>query len=214
MKRVYTGEQAQEGWPEYEYAGLPAISEDATKVAVVEERDGWGHTKTPGVRVLDNTGKTLSWLPLVPATGAPANEANAKKAEPTFKGYVTRANAELTKTKWVALSAPEASPKALTGSYLVTMQVGPVALRMTFASKAEYEGHAVPKALSFKNASTSSLVEVDPTTWPARPACATPSFTVVGMTTTLAVFHQHLGTTSHACDGVPVSHDWRVVKVQ
>ncbi len=214
LKKVYTGEQEQEGWPQYEYTGLPAAADDGSKVAVVEERDGWGHTKTPGIRILDATGKSVGWFALVPPGRSPANEATATKMEPTFQGLVKKANDELAKTTWLALSSPPATTRMDGKSFRATVNVGPVALRMSFLSEDDYKGRVVPEAMSIVNSKTSSLTTIDTATWAAKARCATPSFKVVGLNekARIAVFHQQLGTTSHACDGVAVPHDWRVVK--
>ncbi|MEA2747678.1 MAG: hypothetical protein QOI41_1821 [Myxococcales bacterium] len=59
-------EQECEGAPRFAYDYLPAVSADGEHVAIVEERDGWGHTRVPGVRVVNSSsGASEQFFPVV-----------------------------------------------------------------------------------------------------------------------------------------------------
>ncbi len=215
IKKLFPDDQGHEGWPDYEYAGLPAVTEDGAKVAVVEERDGWGHTKTPGVRILDATGKSVGWFPVTPAgMPAPKSEVVMKQAEKALNDLLKKANDELAKGKWLPLRTGPVTTKSDAKGFVATMQVGVIAVRMSFPSQDDYDGRVPPTEISLRNTKTMLMTAVDSSGWLSTAKCATPSFSVVGLNekAKVVVFHQHIGATTHACDGVAVPHDWRVAK--
>ncbi len=106
--------QSLEGWPELAYTGLPAVSLDGSQVAVVEERDGWGHVPVPGIRILG--GAQERWFPLIPDRARPSSEAEERAMRSTFDALVERANSALRSTRWLSLEMPPAPVHVTVGT--------------------------------------------------------------------------------------------------
>lgn len=74
-------EQECEGQPTIAYDYLPAVTSDGRFVATVEERDGWGHTRVPGVRVYDTrTNASVEFYPVL-EPGIDLHKDLSKKSE-------------------------------------------------------------------------------------------------------------------------------------
>jgi hypothetical protein len=187
-------DQMFEGHPPFAYDDLPAIADDGSRVAVVEERDGWKHTPVPGVRILEIPGgKTLAWLPLVPNPDA----------------RVKAANEELAKVRWRPL-AHEAQEKTPQGR--IDWSVDGLTISLHGG-----EPGAPDRVTIADEASGAALFETPGTAWARKPhRCATPDLRLVGASRAhrVVVFRQQLGPTTHACDGVAIPVDYRVAKLR
>lgn len=73
-------EQECEAKPTIAYDYLPAVTTDRATVAVVEERDGWGHVPHPGVRLLHENGRTELLRTVTGASTSTFAEFQAKRA--------------------------------------------------------------------------------------------------------------------------------------
>ena len=199
-------DRANESWPVFEYDGLPAISTDGTKIAAVEERDGWGHTPVPGIRILDAaTGRSLEFLPLVPPGTAPGGSAALQRLAPTFQARTGAANAKLARTQWESLAGVggdrTAGPEWAVDGWKIKCDRQPDSdelARLTVVDSAS------GKVLLDRNLATWSRANIN---------CATPDLRLVGVSRArkIAVFRQQLGGTLHNCDGVPVPVEYRIV---
>lgn len=211
MKKLddtYDG-RANEGWPVFEYEGLPALSEDGTKLAVVEERDGWGHTPVPGVRVVDTaTGRSLQFLALVPAGKGPEALAALAKLETVFKARIAAANEALAKVKWESLADVTADNAKDRDGW----KVDGLAIAVEWATS---EPGDLKKVAIRDAASNQILVERDATPWRRTMACATPDLRLIGSNRAkkLVAFSQHLGSTLHNCDGIAIPKEYRIVRL-
>lgn len=101
-------DQECEGKPTLAYDYLPAVAADGT-VALVEERDGWGHVSKPGIRFVGADGKT-AFVPTV--TGQPTGSFEVfSKHKREHEAAITNANAELNRRQMRAMFLDPA-PKA------------------------------------------------------------------------------------------------------
>lgn len=97
-------EQECEGWPVYAYEYLPAVSDDGELVAIVEERDGWRHTRQPGVRIVSvRTRATVQFFPLTTGERDMTTMATVMRRKGEFEALVAAANNGLSKLPFRAL---------------------------------------------------------------------------------------------------------------
>ncbi|MBX3160700.1 MAG: hypothetical protein KF773_32335 [Deltaproteobacteria bacterium] len=208
-----------EGYPPFEYDHLPAVSVDRTKVAVVEERDGWGHTATPGVRILDvASGKTVTWLPVVGGDRWP-DDAAVGRSRAAIEELVAAANAVLARTSWHPLATPgEPTTTGEDADRIVAWTLGPHTVTMTYAPDDPYaeDPRSLPSTIVITDSAGRQVTRVDDVRnrWRHTARCATPSFSLAAVhpASHILVFHQKLGLTSHDCDGVNVPDDWRILR--
>lgn len=201
------------------YDHLPVVSVDRSKIAVVEERDGWRHTHTPGVRILDVSGKTLVWLPVVTGEKWPADAAAEAQRRRAIEELVAAANAELARTQWHELAPPsEPTTSDDGGDRTLAWTLGQHTVTLRYAGFDENsDDPRMPPAEIFVKDSTGRQVtklEDVRTRWSHGPNCSSPSFKLVGLhaSARVMVFHQKIGRTSHGCDGVNVPADWPILR--
>jgi hypothetical protein len=201
-----TEDPAQSGWwPPFEGEGFPAISTDGKKVAVIEHADYFGHTQTPGVRLVDVASGRSDFLSLVPPGKHARDMPALLKAVPACEAKAAAANNALAKLAWESLAEP-ADDDYATAEWTVD------GLKIT---NERDDATGWPKKLTLLDAASSKvLVTKDVTGWTrSRIRCATPSLRLVGVSRArgVVVFSQQLGGTLHDCDSVVVPTDYRVV---
>lgn len=200
-------DRANESWPAVEYTGLPAVSADGAFVAVVEERDGWGHVVAFGVRVLDvASSATGAWIPLNASTKAPRGAPALKRAVPAMQQRAKMAAGFFTTQPWELLVGGDTAPSE-DGSWRV--EGARIVVTSTDAGQ--------PKRLVITDATTNdALADMDVSSWSrANVRCAGTTVELVGVSRPrrVAVFRQGVGPTTHACDGVVVPMAYRVVRL-
>jgi len=205
--------QSFEGWPEYAYANLPAISADGSLVAVVEERDGWGHRPVPGIRILAVRGGTHAWFPLVPPGKRPDSQADEAALHSTFVSLVSAANRELAKRRWLPLETPPvATVDELATDRVVTWPIGTHRL---VSHKANRDEPQPPTRIAVLDRTGAEVVTISDTAtrWSLPATCNLTSWKLVGVRDApgIALFQLELGMGGHNCDGVVQPHDWRLV---
>lgn len=196
----YCDDQLLEGGVPLRYANFPAVARDGSLVAVIEERDGWGHVK-PGVRLLDREGRTVTWFSLE-GTGDVA------------KAAVERANAELATRDWVPLTKPELNHKELSDELSETeLAFGDYTAVYTRRNEGNY--WLPPSGIRVTDARARAVVERTDTerAWAAQNACNLPSFELVGVSARPGVilFMTGLGMGGHDCDGILQPPHWHVL---
>ncbi|MEO7094520.1 MAG: hypothetical protein ABI175_14790 [Polyangiales bacterium] len=196
---LYCDGQGLEGGTPLRYRNLPAISADGSVLAVVEERDGWGHVD-PGIRLIDREGHSVMWLPL-DGTGAAVTAA------------VARANAELRERAWVPLDRPAVTNRTLADARSeTTLTLG----SYTAVYERRDDGNFwLPPSRITVTANGRSLVSRTDTesAWLAQPRCNLPAFELVGASASPGVilFRTGLGMGGHNCDGVKQPPTWHVL---
>jgi len=198
-------DRPNEGWPEISYEGFPAVSADGTRVALVEERDGWRHVPRFGVRIIDAaTAKSVEWFELSLSGTAPASRRASVASVPTMAKRAAAMNETLAKTEWLALVGTDAAPDASD-----VWHVRPLAIAVTWTT----DELPQPKRLVVRDEGTTALVaDRDLATWSRKGIkCARNDLQLVGASERLLVFKQGVGPTLHDCDGVAVPTAYRVV---
>lgn len=195
----YCDGQILEGGVPLRYAKFPAVSTDGKVIAVVEERDGWGHVK-PGVRLLDRDGRTVQWF-------------SFEGAREVARGAVERANKELATRAWVPLTKPEVSSKELADDLAETaLAFGDY----TAVYKRRNDGDYWLPPSEIRVTDTQGRVVAERTdterAWAAGNACNLPAFELVGTSAKPGVilFKTGLGMGGHNCDGVLQPPHWHV----
>lgn len=193
------GQMLEDGGP-LRYAKFPAVTRDGRLVAVVEERDGWGHVK-PGIRLVDREGRTVKWFSLE-GTGDVA------------KAAVERANAELATHDWVPLTTPELNHKELSDDLSET-EIAFGDYTATYQRRNEGNYWLPPSEIRVTDARGRVVVERKDTerAWGVQNACNLPSFELVGASAQPGVilFMTGLGLGGHDCDGVLQPPHWHVL---
>jgi hypothetical protein len=192
--------QVLEGGTPLRYRQLPAVAADGTVLAVVEERDGWGHVE-PGIRLIDREGHSVSWLPL-DGTGAAATAA------------VARANTVLRERAWVPLARPEVEERLLSDEHSEsTISVG--TFTAVYERRNDGDTWLPPSVITVTDARGRKVVSRTDTerTWLASPRCNLPRFELVGASASPGVilFRTGLGMGGHNCDGVKQPPAWHVL---
>ena len=199
----YCEDQMLEGGAPLRYAKFPAVARDGSLIAIVEERDGWGHVK-PGIRLLDREGGTVKWFSIEGA-GAVA------------KAGVKRANAELAPPAWVARPKPELNHKELSDD-LIETEIAFGDYRAVYKRRNEGNYWLPPSHIRVTDARGRVVVERKDTerAWDAQNACNLPSFELVGASAKPGVilFMTGLGMGGHDCDGVLQPPHWHVLAFQ
>ena len=194
-------EQSLEGGAPLRYKNLPAVSTDGTLIAVVEERDGWGHVPVPGIRLIDRTGATVKRL----SVGG-----DRVAAEP----LVAQANGELAEHTWLPLALPEMDQRELSDTESATeMFVGDFSV--TYRRRNDGDVWLPPSVITVAAKGGAKIVERTDTetAWHNPPSCNLPSFGPVGANATARVvlFTTGLGMGGHNCDGVEQLPSWHVL---
>jgi hypothetical protein len=206
-------EQGCEGYPTYAYDYLPAVSADDAFVAYVEERDGWGHTRTPGVRVVAvDTTASIAFFPLVTGADDMNSMATVARRKAEFQKLVDAANAGLAPYAFRPLFPRSEGPACGPGSTdpcqsflfpdlrieVQTIEEGAAAGSGTERVIVEHLGKEVAR--------------VNAKAWDPLSGCSTRSFGLVGARADarLAVFVSDIVMTGHNCDGVEESQPWAV----
>lgn len=196
----YCDDQMLEGGVPLRYSRFPAVARDGSLVAVIEERDGWGHVK-PGVRLLDREGRTVKWFSLE-GTGDDAQAA------------VERANAELATRDWVPLTRPELDHKELSVD-LGETKIAFGAYTAVYKRRNEGNYWLPPSELRVTDARGRVVVERKDTerAWHAQNACNLPAFELVGASAkpSVILFRTGLGMGGHDCDGIVQPPHWHVL---
>lgn len=220
-----------EWWPTYGYDYLPAVRADGALVAVVEERDGWGHTKTPGVRfVATSDGSTAAFHPLVTGANDMRTYAvvNARRAE--FSALVDAANAGLDAQAWWPLLPPgeptieldegkgfrKAALAEGCESCRVRVRWSVTGVVVTLTGR-RFQGFGIPPAdaeLATVAVDGKEVARVRAAAWPRAASCSTTVLTPVGVRreARTAVFTETAVETTHACDGVAEPRVWHPVR--
>ena len=194
-------EQSLEGGAPLRFANLPAVSVDGELIAVVEERDGWGHVPVPGVRLLARDGTTVTWLPIA---GTDAQATAAADA----------VNRELARHTWTRLALPTPTTRALPDDGLETeLTFGPYAAH--YWQRHDGDTRLPPAEIRVVDGAGHVVAERRDTerAWSAPPACNLPAFQLVGVSATARVmlFTTGLGMGGHNCDGVEQRPRWHVL---
>lgn len=196
----YCDGQMLEGGVPLRYSMFPAVARDGSLVAVIEERDGWGHVK-PGIRLLDREGHTVQWFSLE-GTGDVARAA------------VERVNAELATRDWVTLTKPELTHKELSDD-LVETAIAFGDYTAVYQRRNEGNYWLPPSELRVTDARGSVVVERKDTerAWEVQHACNLPAFELVGASARPGVilFRTGLGMGDHNCDGILQPPHWHVL---
>lgn len=197
-------EQSLEGGAPLRFANLPAVTLEGDLIAVVEERDGWGHVPVPGVRILGRDGMTITWLPIA-GTGAQAA---------TAAGAVNR---ELARHTWTRIMRPAPTTRALPADGLETeVTFGPY----TAHYRQRHDGDTLlpPAEIRVVDGAGHVIAERRDTehAWSAPPTCNLPAFQLVGVSATARVmlFTTGLGMGGHNCDGVEQRPSWHVLALR
>jgi hypothetical protein len=192
--------QSLEGGVPLRYQDLPAVAADGSVIAVVEERDGWGHVR-PGIRLIDRTGRSRQWLAL-DGTGDVA------------RANIAQANRELATRAWVALEAPRVAVRELSDELSeTTLTLDGV----TAVYQRRHDGNVrlPPSWIRVTDARGRVLAERRDTesAWDRGPACNMPRFELVGASARpgVVLFATRLGMGGHNCDGVVQSPVWHVL---
>ncbi len=192
--------QCLEGGLPLRYRDLPAVSRDGQWIAVIEERDGWGHVR-PGIRVLDRRGRSKTWLPLH-GTGA------------TARKRVESANRALARRTWVALAAPAPSHRELSDE-LVETTLTLTGATVVYRRRSDGNVWLPPSSIRVTGADGHAIVERTDTerAWSAPPRCNLPRFELVGASASagIVLFATRLGLGGHDCDGVLQPPSWHVL---
>ncbi|MDX2094210.1 MAG: hypothetical protein SFX73_40640 [Kofleriaceae bacterium] len=196
----YCDGQILEGGVPLRYAQFPAVSTDGSVIAVVEERDGWGHVK-PGVRLLDRGGRTVQWFSL-----------EGERA--VAKGAVERTNKELATRTWVPLRTPAVSSKELTPDVLAETALAFGDYTAVYKRRNDGNVWLPPSEIRVTDARGQVIAERTDTerAWAAENACNMPAFELVGASAKPGVilFKTGLGMGGHNCDGVLQPPHWHV----
>jgi hypothetical protein len=197
---VYCDGQILEGGVPLRYAKFPAVSSDGSVLAVVEERDGWGHVK-PGVRLLGRDGRTVQWFSL-------------EGGRDVVKGAVERVNKELATRSWVPLGKPEVSQKDLADDLTETaLAFGDYTA--VYTRRNDGNEWLPPSEIRITDPLGRVVAERKDTerAWAASNACNMPRFELVGTSAKPGVllFMTGLGMGGHNCDGVLQPPHWHVL---
>lgn len=197
---VFCDVQSLEGGVPLRYRRFPAIARDGSVLAVVEERDGWGHVD-PGVRLIDRDGRTVQWLPLA-GTGDAARAA------------VERANTTLAARDWVELVHPPKQEQLLADD-LAETTIAFGGFTAVYRRRDEGNWWLPPSEIRVRDPRGHVVAERTDTerSWAAQPACNLPSFQFVGASASPGVllFMTGLGMGGHNCDGVEQPPIWHVL---
>lgn len=195
------GQQLEGGRP-LRFANFPAVSDDGALIAVVEDRDGWGHVPSPGVRLLDRRGATARWLP-VDGEGIDATTA------------IPAANAELAKHAWAPLVAPPPTVREIDDTESeTTLAFDGYTVR--FHQRSDGDVWLPPSEIHVTETSSGKLLverRDTETAWSKPPACNLPHFDFVGANGKhgIVLFTTDLGMGGHNCDGVLQRPSWHVL---
>ena len=192
--------QSLEGGAPLRYRRFPAIARDGSVLAVVEERDGWGHVR-PGVRLIDRDGRTVEWLALG-GTGDAVRVA------------IVRANAALASRDWVVLEEPAQQGRELADDLSETT-LAFAGFTATYRRRNDGNTWLPPSQIRVVDARGRVVAERTDTerAWAASPACNMPRFELVGASASPGVllFRTGLGMGGHNCDGVVQPPAWHVL---
>lgn len=226
-------EQQCEGWPTFAYDYLPAVTKDGATLAVVEERDGWGHVPDPGVRFLDATKATsVAFHPLARGERDITSYAAFAKRKTELEDLVAKANEALDARSWVTLLPVKDPPtfvdrgkgwEKLDGavddckSCRFRTDWSVAAVTVSLISKAFAGGVAAPGALERASVTVDGRTVktvTDMTSWRAKKGCAERILQLVGIRRdpNVAAFLETSGSTTHACDGKREPQEYRVLR--
>jgi hypothetical protein len=223
--------QMCEGWPTYAYDYLPAASADGDVVAVVEERDGWGHTRTPGVRfVATSSGASAAFHPLVTGTNDVTSYAVVTARRTEFAALVDAANTALDARAWWPLLPPgepaieldqgngfrEASGADGCEACRVRVRWSVAGIVVTLTGR-KFIGSGIPP-----NDADLATVAVDGKevararagAWPKAPSCSTTVLEPIGVRreARVVVFTETRVLTTHFCDGIEEPRVWHSMR--
>ena len=193
-------EQSLEGGAPLRYKHFPAVSADGAVIAVVEERDGWGHTSVPGVRLLDRNGATLKRLALGGDRGA---------AEP----LVAQANAALGAYTWLPVEMPPVKHREVSDTESESRLVlADFAVTYNQRSNGDYSRPPYRIKVTTHDGRVINERNVE-TEWSHEPGCNLPAFEFVGgnATARVVLFKTGLGMGGHNCDGVEQPPAWHIL---
>lgn len=197
--QFYCEDQMLEGGAPLRYEHLPVIAADGSVLAVVEERDGWGHVR-PGVRLIDLAGTSVAWFPL-------ADNGDLAAA-------VAKANAALRARAWVPVVRPEVTHATIDDDHSeTTLSIGPYTAVYQRTNDGNY--WLPPSRITVRDARGTELVTRTDTerAWHAPPRCNLPHFELVGASAApgAILFKTGLGMGGHNCDGVAQPPAWHVL---
>lgn len=204
-------EQACEGGPEFAYDGLPAVSANGDHVAIVEERDGWGHTPAPGVRIVNaTTGASERFLSLaVPSVDLRRDlskksvyEARIRAANEALSAYDLRPLWPADEHRGEPVDGAEGKPVR------VVARVAGVRIEMRYGDRAV----STEKLLEVVVEHGGVTKRVAAGAWDAGGVCSHRAFRLSGLRpdVRVAVFVSEITSTTHGCDGVPEPQPWPV----
>jgi len=196
----YCEGQSLEGGAPLRYHQLPAVTTDGSLIAVVEERDGWGHV-SPGIRFLDREGKSVSWFPL-----------DGTRA--TVDSKVAKANAALREHAWIPLSRPLPTQVPIDPDHVrATLTIGTYTATYERTNQGDY--WLPPSRITVRDAQGRELVSRTDTerAWLSLPRCNLPHFVFFAANASPGVllFKTELGMGGHNCDGVEQPPAWHVL---
>lgn len=228
-------DQECEGGPTYAYDDLPAVHEDGSVVAVVEERDGWGHTKSPGIRLLSSSSATLAFYPVVSKNAKTHDEADIAASRAKHEPLLAAVNAELSKATWRPLLPPNfvawevrvngqwtaAESLAENAARPEERAVSEVAgVRLTFYARPNSSGFSGPNRVDLDvldhidlQTENKVVASINTRSWTDH-RCSQTVVRALGVRPELriALLAQMSGRTSHACDGKEEKDSYHVVR--
>jgi hypothetical protein len=200
-----------ESRPSLAYEGLPAVSQDGAIVAFVEERDGWGHVKQAGIRLVARDGATT----FLPTTARPTTESfeayAAHRAE--HQGVVDDANRVLATAQYRALL-----PVSLGEGARASATVAGVRVTFVFPDEAAAQGGFMnrpgPLFTELTIEAGGPIVRRSGTDFPDEAGCSARRLVVDGIDPAARVlaFTFTNGLTQHNCDGRPEPQVHHVVR--
>jgi hypothetical protein len=195
-------DQDCEGAPRFAYDYLPAVSADGHHVAIVEERDGWAHTRMPGVRVssTDSGASEAFFSVIVP--GVDLTRDLRRKAE--YESLVRTGNEGLAAFDFRPLF-PATEETSESGRTI--LRVAGIQIEVSSPDQPR------PEIVIRHGTVTKHVPTHD---WDPGSGCSLRAFRFAGARpdVRVAVFVSEITMTGHNCDGVAERQPWAVRAVR